>query len=104
MTGGPSAGPSSAYPMSSTPASTCLYDRNPVWPVGGAAAAFGIEVATEAPAAARLIIWANSRLLIMLSFPTFQASGDEKRTGCAGHRPGAFSGAVTQWNARMGGG
>src|SRR6202011_1503380 len=68
MTGGPSAGPSSAYPTLSRPASTCLRAGNEVRPalVGGAAGGVEEHAAAEVAAtAATPIASENSRLVIM---------------------------------------
>src|ERR1700680_1708636 len=68
MTGGPSVGPSSAYPTLSRPASTCLRAGNEVPPalVGGAAGGVEEHAAAEVAAtAATPIASETSRLVIM---------------------------------------
>src|ERR1700730_14174348 len=72
MTGGPSAGPSSAYPTWSRPATTCLRAGNEVRPalVGGAAGGVEEHAAAEVAAtAATPTASENSRLVIMCGMP-----------------------------------
>src|SRR5258707_183692 len=65
MTGGPSAGPSSAYPTFNPPASICLSEANDVCGAGGGVApGVDVQLATDVAATASPTVRAKSRRVI----------------------------------------